>query len=186
MERVPSPARRSPRKRDRLRLTDAVTHCWYGNANLYHDRFDRAFAARPRGAAHAVALPSCTSAIHLALAALGIGPGDEVSRARHHLDRFGRADQLCRRRAGVRRCRPAAWCLAPNRCRGVTPGHQGSDRRRFIRPPAWPGRGGPGQIPSPHRCDIMQAPSNIGSRYQAGRRAVGETWACSASTAPRP
>ena len=30
------------------------------------------------GVRHAVALPSCTSAIHLALAALGVGPGDEV------------------------------------------------------------------------------------------------------------
>ncbi len=27
---------------------------------------------------HAVSLPSCTSALHLSLLALGIGPGDEV------------------------------------------------------------------------------------------------------------
>jgi perosamine synthetase len=58
-------------------VTDAVSRCWYGNANLYHEKFQTAFAAY-MGVKHAVALPSCTSAIHLALAALGIGPGDEV------------------------------------------------------------------------------------------------------------
>ena len=58
-------------------VTDAVTTCWYEQANAYHDRFERAFATWI-GRRHAVALPSCTSAIHLALLALGVGPGDEV------------------------------------------------------------------------------------------------------------
>jgi perosamine synthetase len=58
-------------------VTDAVTNAWYGNANIYHERFERAFAEYV-GRRYAIALPSCTSAIHLALAALGIGPGDEV------------------------------------------------------------------------------------------------------------
>jgi dTDP-4-amino-4,6-dideoxygalactose transaminase len=39
--------------------------------------FERAFAER-HGVDHAVATTSCTTALHLALAALGIGPGDEV------------------------------------------------------------------------------------------------------------
>lgn len=39
--------------------------------------FEEAFAARHR-VAHALATTSCTTALHLALAALGIGPGDEV------------------------------------------------------------------------------------------------------------
>ncbi len=39
--------------------------------------FERAFAAR-HGVAHAVAVTSCTTGLHLALVALGIGPGDEV------------------------------------------------------------------------------------------------------------
>jgi perosamine synthetase len=39
--------------------------------------FESAFAARV-GAGHAVALSSCTTALHLALLACGIGPGDEV------------------------------------------------------------------------------------------------------------
>lgn len=39
--------------------------------------FERRFAAYA-GAPHAVAATSCTSALHLVLAALGLGPGDEV------------------------------------------------------------------------------------------------------------
>lgn len=58
-------------------VTDAVTRCWYENANEYHDRFEQAFAAYV-GTKHAVFLPSGTSALHLSLAALGVGPGDEV------------------------------------------------------------------------------------------------------------
>jgi perosamine synthetase len=58
-------------------VTDAVRTAWYGSANVYHERFERAFAAHC-GRRHAVSLPSCTSGLHLALLALGIGPGDEV------------------------------------------------------------------------------------------------------------
>ena len=58
-------------------VADAAATAWYENANVYNDRFEKAFA-RAVGVRHAVALPSCTSAIHLALAASGIGPGDEV------------------------------------------------------------------------------------------------------------
>lgn len=39
--------------------------------------FEKAFAERHQ-VAHALATTSCTTALHLALAALGIGPGDEV------------------------------------------------------------------------------------------------------------
>jgi perosamine synthetase len=39
--------------------------------------FEAAFAAHT-GRAHAISLPSCTSALHLSLLALGVGPGDEV------------------------------------------------------------------------------------------------------------
>lgn len=58
-------------------VTDAVTNAWYGDANVYHEKFEAAFASYV-GTDFAMALPSCTSAIHLALAALNVGPGDEV------------------------------------------------------------------------------------------------------------
>src|SRR5438093_2360786 len=58
-------------------VTDAVTNAWYANANSYHRRFEAAFCQYV-GRRRAIALPSCTSAIHLSLLALGVGPGDEV------------------------------------------------------------------------------------------------------------
>lgn len=58
-------------------VTDAVTNAWYGNANVWHERFEKAFAEYI-GVKHAIALPHCTAAIHLSLLALKVGPGDEV------------------------------------------------------------------------------------------------------------
>lgn len=58
-------------------VADAVANAWYSEANVYHERFERKFAEYV-GTKYAIALPSCTSAIHLALLSLGIGPGDEV------------------------------------------------------------------------------------------------------------
>jgi perosamine synthetase len=58
-------------------VTDAVTSAWYADSNRFHSRFESAFAAHC-GRKHAVSLPSCTSGLHLALLALGVGRGDEV------------------------------------------------------------------------------------------------------------
>jgi perosamine synthetase len=58
-------------------VADAAANAWYADANKYHDLFEAAFRLYT-GTRHAMALPSCTSAIHLALMALGVGPGDEV------------------------------------------------------------------------------------------------------------
>ena len=58
-------------------VTDAVKNGWFESAYAYHQRFEEAAAARLQRR-FAIALPSCTSALHLALAALGVGPGDEV------------------------------------------------------------------------------------------------------------
>jgi perosamine synthetase len=58
-------------------VADATATGWYKNAAHYNTRFEQAFAEY-LGVRHAVTLPSCTSAIHLSLAALNVGPGDEV------------------------------------------------------------------------------------------------------------
>jgi len=58
-------------------VTDAVTHAWYDNANIYHVRFEQAFAEYVNRK-YAITLPSCTSAIHLSLLSLDLSPGDEV------------------------------------------------------------------------------------------------------------
>ena len=58
-------------------VTEAVRSAWFSNANVFHDRFEQGFATHC-GRRYAVSLPSCTSGLHLALLALGIGAGDEV------------------------------------------------------------------------------------------------------------
>jgi perosamine synthetase len=57
--------------------TDAAQNGWGAHCYDYIHRLERDFAAH-LGVKHAVATSSCTGALHLGLAALGIGPGDEV------------------------------------------------------------------------------------------------------------
>jgi perosamine synthetase len=56
---------------------EAAADGWYERAGFYVQRFEEAFA-KYLGIEHAMAVPHCTSAIHLSLAGLGIGPDDEV------------------------------------------------------------------------------------------------------------
>lgn len=58
-------------------VENAVREAWYGEANRPIERFEQNFASQV-GRRFAISLPSCTSGLHLVLAALGIGPGDEV------------------------------------------------------------------------------------------------------------
>ncbi|MGQ4418029.1 DegT/DnrJ/EryC1/StrS family aminotransferase [Streptomyces sp. SAS_269] len=56
--------------------SDAVLSGWVAQGPRVA-AFERAFAERV-GAEHAIAVSSCTTALHLSLFALGLGPGDEV------------------------------------------------------------------------------------------------------------
>jgi perosamine synthetase len=76
MERIPV-AGPSITQKEIDYVTEAVKRAWYAEANRYHELFERAFAEYI-GVRFALALPSCTSALHLSLLALGVGPGDEV------------------------------------------------------------------------------------------------------------
>lgn len=58
-------------------VVEAARGAWYGGAGSFVRRFEAAFAGAV-GRQRATALPSCTAGLHLALAALGVGPGDEV------------------------------------------------------------------------------------------------------------
>jgi perosamine synthetase len=58
-------------------VTEAVKTGWYEQSNAFRARFEQAMAER-LGRRFALALPSCTSGLHLALASLGVGLGDEV------------------------------------------------------------------------------------------------------------
>ena len=56
---------------------DATRTGWNANHSQYLTRFEREFAEYV-GAEYAMATSSCTGALHLAMLAAGIGPGDEV------------------------------------------------------------------------------------------------------------
>lgn len=57
--------------------TDAAANGWGERCYEYINRFERDFRAH-LGVKYAIATSSCTGALHMGLAALGIGPGDEV------------------------------------------------------------------------------------------------------------
>ena len=57
--------------------TDAARNGWGERCYDYIHRFEAAFKAH-LGVKHAIATSSCTGALHMGMAALGVGPGDEV------------------------------------------------------------------------------------------------------------
>lgn len=56
---------------------DAALHGWGDRCYEYIARFEQSFAAH-LGVSYAIATSSCTGALHMGLAALDVGPGDEV------------------------------------------------------------------------------------------------------------
>lgn len=58
-------------------VTDCIKSGWISSAGSYISRFEKSFAAYI-GVGHAITTTSGTTALHLAVASLGIGPGDEV------------------------------------------------------------------------------------------------------------
>jgi perosamine synthetase len=58
-------------------VSEAVTHGWYKNRNMHISQFTKEFSEYT-GIKYCYPTTNCTSAIHLALLAAGIGPGDEV------------------------------------------------------------------------------------------------------------
>jgi perosamine synthetase len=57
--------------------TDAATNGWGDQCYEYISRFEKLFKEH-LGVHYAIATSSCTGALHMGMAALGIGPGDEV------------------------------------------------------------------------------------------------------------
>jgi len=57
--------------------TDAAANGWGDKCYEYINRFEDAFKTH-LGVKYAIATSSCTGALHMGMAALGIGPGDEV------------------------------------------------------------------------------------------------------------
>ena len=57
--------------------TDAAANGWGERCYEYIDRFEESFKEH-LGVKYAIATSSCTGALHMGMAALGVGPGDEV------------------------------------------------------------------------------------------------------------
>lgn len=62
---------------ERKYLLEAIDSGWISSQGSFLNKFERAFAER-FDMQYAVTTSNCTTALHLALVALGIGPGDEV------------------------------------------------------------------------------------------------------------
>ena len=58
-------------------VTDAAANGWGDQCYAYISRFEECFK-KHLGVQYAIATSSCTGALHMGMAALGIGPGDEV------------------------------------------------------------------------------------------------------------
>ncbi len=63
--------------REKAYLTECIDTGWISSQGRFVEQFEAAFAAHA-SMPHAVTTSNCTTALHLVLAALGVGPGDEV------------------------------------------------------------------------------------------------------------
>ena len=111
-------------------VVDAIRSSWIASTGSYVDRFEREFAAMC-GTRAAVSAVNGTAALHLALVALGLGPGDEVIVP--SLTYVATANAV--RYAGAEPVfvdiEPSSWCIDPteveaavtSRTRGIIPVH---------------------------------------------------------------
>lgn len=100
---------------------DAAKYGWNRHWSGYLTKFERAFADYV-GVRHALATSSCTGALHLALAALGLGPGDEVIVPDLTWVATGNAVLYVGATPVFADIDPVSWCLDPESFRSlITP-----------------------------------------------------------------
>lgn len=101
--------------------TDAARHGWGERCYEYIARFEQAFAAH-LGVQYAIATSSCTGALHMGLAALGIGPGDEVILADTNWVASVAPVLYLGARPVLVDILPSSWCIDPAAVRAaITP-----------------------------------------------------------------
>ena len=109
---------------------DAIRSSWISSTGRYVDRFEEEFA-RLCGTRAAISVVNGTSALHLALLALGAGPGDEVIVPSLTYIATANAVRYCGAEPVFADIDPDTWCLDPraleaavtNRTRGVIAVH---------------------------------------------------------------
>lgn len=101
--------------------TDAATNGWGEKCYEYIDRFEELFRQH-LGVKYAIATSSCTGALHMGMAALGIGPGDEVILA--DINWIATASPIVHLGATpiFVDIRPDSWCIDPDKVEAaITP-----------------------------------------------------------------
>lgn len=101
--------------------TDAATNGWGERCYEYIHRFEELFKQH-LGVKYAIATSSCTGALHMGLAALGVGPGDEVILADTNWIASAAPITYLGAKPVFVDILPDTWCLDPQRVReAITP-----------------------------------------------------------------
>ena len=101
--------------------TDAACNGWGERCYEYIHRFEELFKQH-LGVKYAIATSSCTGALHMGLAALGVGPGDEVILADTNWIASAAPITYLGAKPVFVDILPDTWCLDPQRVReAITP-----------------------------------------------------------------
>jgi perosamine synthetase len=95
-------------------LVDALRSTWISSSGKYVDRFESQFAGLV-GTRYASSAANGTVALHLALAALGVGPGDEVIIPTLAYIAVANAVKYTGARLVLVDVEPQTWCLDPSK-----------------------------------------------------------------------
>ena len=93
--------------------SDAARNGWGQRCYEYIDRFEEAFKSH-LGVKYAIATSSCTGALHMGMAALGIGPDDEVIMADTNWIASAAPIVHLGARPVFVDIKPDTWCIDPN------------------------------------------------------------------------
>jgi perosamine synthetase len=106
-------------------VVEAVRSTWISSNGEFLRRFEREFAAAC-GCQHALAVSNGTTAIHLALATLNVGPGDEVIVPSMTYIATANAVRYCGAEPVFVDVDPLTWCIDPARIEdAITPRTKG-------------------------------------------------------------
>ena len=101
--------------------TDAARNGWGEHCYEYINRFEELFKQH-LGVKYAIATSSCTGALHMGLAALGVGPGDEVILADTNWIASAAPINYLGAKPVFVDILPDTWCVDPKRVReAITP-----------------------------------------------------------------